>query len=220
MPSRLMRPATSPAERSERSKRYLLLLASGVLLVLALSVVGVMFRPPSAHARPTAAASAFNPHDATITPPVEAPTDTPVSATHTPVPKATSSGNGADNQEPSPIAQPSPVANAQPTVGAGASVDATGLPGASGPNGMQIAVISSCVTTILGLIVSIVAYRVLIRGGYGPFLRMLFLGKRASRRSARASSGRESRASRSSRGGYDGRYVTDDRPRDRSLRSR
>lgn len=76
--------------------------------------------------------------------------------------------------------QPTRVVVVLPTVGAGSGSGIGGLsPAAFGSNGLLVATTLSCVIAILGIVIAVIALNVLIRTGYGPFLRALVLGKRA-----------------------------------------
>jgi hypothetical protein len=60
---------------------------------------------------------------------------------------------------------------------------------------MVIATITGCVTGLIALITTVIAFTVLRRGGYAPFLRLLLLGNRAGMRGqsrAKATRGRGS----------------------------
>jgi len=82
---------------------------------------------------------------------------------------------------PTAVPQPTKIDLSQPT--AGPSVAATPPASSSlGSNGLTIAVALSCLTFILGLTVGGSALIILLRGGYGPFLRTLLPGGRTSRR--------------------------------------
>jgi hypothetical protein len=75
------------------------------------------------------------------------------------------------------------VVLSQPTFGSGGDGSAQGFsPAAFGSNGLLFATTLSCVVALLGLVVAIVALRILVRDGYGPFLRALLRGKRAGRK--------------------------------------
>ncbi len=148
---------------------------------------------------------------ATDTPvPVDTPTDVPTATdtpTDTPVP---SNGGGGSNGNPggsgsggggggSSTAAPdvTRVVFSQPTVAAGNDGAVPALAGATfGSNGLLLATTMSCVVGLLGLTVAGIALVVLMRRGYGPFLRALLRGKRAE-------------TTRSKRG-KDGVYDADD----------
>src|SRR5258708_2330405 len=96
--------------------------------------------------------------------------------------------------------QPTKVVLSQPTFGSGGDGSQQGFsPAAFGSNGLLFATTMSCVVALLGLIVAVVSIRILVRGGYGPFLRALLRGKRAGRK--RGAKGRA--AARSAGSGRD-----------------
>ena len=135
---------------------------------------------------------------ATDTPGVPPPTATPpgnsggggnATATTTAGPTATSeatttatpadTGGGYSGSGP----QPTRVVVAIATAGAGGPGGLQALsPAAFGSNGLLVAMTLSCVIAILGLIIAVISMNVLIRTGYGPFLRVLLLGNRAEGR--------------------------------------
>jgi|GEM_PF-5062001 len=102
-----------------------------------------------------------------------------------------------------PGPQPTRVTFSQPTVGASARFDSPGITGApDGPNGLVIATITSCITALLALITTAIAFSVLRRGGYAPFLRTLLLGARAGKRGqTRAGGSRRRNSARGALGG-------------------
>jgi hypothetical protein len=101
-----------------------------------------------------------------------------------------------------PGPQPTRVNFSQPTVGAATRFDSPGITGApDGPNGMVIATITSCVTALLAIITTVIAFTVLRRGGYAPFLRLLLLGARGGQ--SRGKSARDRRGGQRSLGAYD-----------------
>lgn len=53
-------------------------------------------------------------------------------------------------------------------------------------SGIQLAVTLSCVTAIAGLIIAVITLTILIRGGYGPFLRALLPARLRGKSSAKA----------------------------------
>src|SRR5487761_2764823 len=61
-----------------------------------------------------------------------------------------------------------------PTISAGSSGVVT--PAAPPTAGVTLAYTLTCVTTIIGLIITVVTLAIMLRGGYGPFLRALFFG--------------------------------------------
>lgn len=140
---------------------------------------------------------------ASTTPPTATPTDTP-GRPPTRTPAASPSPSGSPSPSPTgatqPTAttppnngggggggggdvgpQPTKVVFTQPTAGAGGGGPLGGFsPTAFGSNGLLLATTSSCIVSLLGLLIAAVALTVLLRGGYGPFLRALLHGKRAS----------------------------------------
>lgn len=75
------------------------------------------------------------------------------------------------------------VVYSQPTVGVSDNGPLQGLsPSAFGSNGLLLASTLSCVVALLGVIIAAIALLVLMRGGYGPFLKALLRGKRAGRK--------------------------------------
>jgi hypothetical protein len=102
-----------------------------------------------------------------------------------------------------PAPQPTRVNFSQPTVGASARFDSPGITGApGGPNGLVIATITGCVTGLIALITTVIAFTVLRRGGYAPFLRLLLLGNRlGTRGQSRARGARGRGTSRHAFGG-------------------
>lgn len=105
-------------------------------------------------------------------------------ATDTPIDTG-AGGGGGDGGYQGSGPQPTRVVLAQPTAGSGSDIGAQGLsPAAFGSNGLLVAMTLSCVVSILGLVIAIIALNMLIRGGYGPFLRVLLLGNRAGSQSA------------------------------------
>lgn len=92
------------------------------------------------------------------------------------------SGNGGDGGNGPTSAGPdvTRVVFSQPTVAAGNDSAVPGLGGATfGSNGLLLATTMSCMVGLLGLTVAGIALMVLVRRGYGPFLRALVRGKRA-----------------------------------------
>src|SRR5487761_2283657 len=61
-----------------------------------------------------------------------------------------------------------------PTISAGSSGVVT--PAAPPTAGVTLAYTLTCVTTIIGLIITVVTLAIMLRGGYGPVLRALFFG--------------------------------------------
>jgi hypothetical protein len=107
--------------------------------------------------------------------------------------------------QPRATATPEPTSGAfsQPTVGVSTPVAPATNP-ALGSSGLAIATVLGCVTGVLGLLLGSIALTVLLRGGYGPFLRTLLPG--AKRRMARArAAGRAGGRSPRPSGNYSGR---------------
>jgi hypothetical protein len=117
--------------------------------------------------------------------------------TKTPAVTRTASPTRAPTQSNfTPGPQPTRVTFSQPTVGASARFDSPGITGApDGPNGLVIATITSCITALLALITTAIAFSVLRRGGYAPFLRTLLLGARAGKRGQTRAGGSRGRNS-------------------------
>jgi hypothetical protein len=143
------------------------------------------------------------------------PTDTPNGPpfpTRTPRETATAPSEATDTVVPThaptqpnftPGPQPTRVNFSQPTVGASARFDSPGITGASGgPNGLVIATITGCITGLIALITTVIAFTVLRRGGYAPFLRLLLLGNRLGMRGQS-----RARATRATRGGDSARRA-------------
>src|SRR5579859_5459712 len=77
------------------------------------------------------------------------------------------------------------VVYSQATVGTNDNSPLQGItPSAFGSNGLLLASTLSCVVAILGVIIAAIALLVLVRGGYGPFLKAMLGGKRAGRKRA------------------------------------
>ncbi len=71
----------------------------------------------------------------------------------------------------------SPTPAAVPTISAGSAGSIA--PAAPALTGATIATALTCVTTLIGLVIAVITLSILLRGGYGPFLRaMIFGGKR------------------------------------------
>jgi hypothetical protein len=188
----------SKAERVSRHRRAL---ASCALAILWLVVLGV--GALAVGGAPTAQAhGALNP--ASNPSPTDTPSGPPFSTrtprvTATPTETAEASKTVVPTREPTQPnstagPQPTRVNFSQPTVGASARFDSPGITGApGGPNGLVIATITGCITGLIALITTVIAFTVLRRGGYAPFLRLLLLGNRLGMRgqsSGRAARGR------------------------------
>lgn len=92
-------------------------------------------------------------------------------------------GGGGGNGPTSAGPDVTRVVFSQPTVAAGNDSAVPGLGGATfGSNGLLLATTMSCMVGLLGLTVAGIALMVLVRRGYGPFLRALMRGKRAGQR--------------------------------------
>jgi hypothetical protein len=138
--------------------------------------------PPTVTATPTATRTSRKP---TPTPTPTTGTIATKTPTATPVPANNGGGGGgAGTGGGSPSGpQPTKVVLSQPTIGASDSGPLGGLGAATnGANGVWIASLFGCITAILGILVAAIALSVLVRGGYGPFLRALALGSRAKQR--------------------------------------
>jgi hypothetical protein len=193
--------------KAARVSRHRRALASCALAILWLVVLGV------------GALALGNAHTAqahSAAPPT--PTDTPGGPpfpTRTPRETATATSEATDTAVPTraptqpnftPGPQPTRVNFSQPTVGASARFDSPGITGApGGPNGLVIATITGCVTGLLALVTTVIAFTVLRRGGYAPFLRLLLLGNRLGMRGqSRARATREGGNTRRALGGSHG----------------
>jgi hypothetical protein len=188
--------------KAERVSRHRRALASCALAILCLVVLGV--GALAIGGSPTAQAhSAINNADTptpTDTPSGPPPTRTP-RGTATPTETAEATQTVAPTRAPTQPnftagPQPTRVNFSQPTVGASTRFDSPGITGApGGPNGLVIATITGCITGLIALITTVIAFTVLRRGGYAPFLRLLLLGNRLGMRGqsrARAARGRGS----------------------------
>jgi hypothetical protein len=193
------------ATGGNRQRRALLLLVTGVWLALAgLALSGAAasaaaspltsFAGPASTVTPTPGTATptptYTPHPgATATPSVSptvtvttTPSVTPTSPP--PTPTDTPYGGGGDIGP-----QPTKVVSQLPSAGGGGGGTFGGLsPGAIGSNGLLLATTSSCIVSLLGLLIAAIALSVLLRGGYGPFLKALLRGKRAGRKGAGAGS--------------------------------
>lgn len=187
-----------------RERRILALVAALGLLMFVGAAIVQLAPPNNAHASQLVGNAPFD--APTDTPTVGGVTDTPTptatrtrrptptptaatTATTTTTPTATTApvnngngGGGAGTGGDTPNGpQPTKVVLSQPTIGASDGGPLGGINATSnGANGVLIASLFGCVTMILGILVAAVALSVLVRGGYGPFLRALALGKRAS----------------------------------------
>lgn len=119
-------------------------------------------------------------------------TATTKTPTVTPVPANNDNGGGGAGTggDSSTGPQPTKVVLSQPTIGASDNGPLGGINGTNnGANGVWIASLFGCFTAILGILVAAIALSVLVRGGYGPFLRALALGRRANKQGANGSTG-------------------------------
>lgn len=128
---------------------------------------------------------------ATATPSGPKPTATPSgpkpTATATQAPASNGGGSnggnyggngGSDGSGP----QPTKVVLSQPTVSDGANSPLQGLTSSGfASNGLLLSTVLGCIVAVLGIITAAVSLFVLLQGGYGPFLRALWLGKRAGK---------------------------------------
>ncbi len=132
----------------------------------------------AAVASPTATSAASTP-SATVT---GTATDV-ATATATAAPPPVTTGGGSYQGGGTTGPQPTRVVFTQPTVGSDGGGPLQGLSSSAfASNGLLIATTLSCVAAVLGIIIAAVALSVLIRGGYGPFLKSLWRGRRGSRR--------------------------------------
>jgi hypothetical protein len=192
------------AERASRHRRALASCALAVLWLLVLGVGALAVGNAQTAQAHSAANAAPTPTDTPGGPP---PTRTP-RETATPTETAEATKTVAPTREPTqpnftPGPQPTRVNFSQPTVGASARFDSPGITGApGGPNGLVIATITGCITGLLALITTVIAFTVLRRGGYAPFLRLLLLGNRLGKRGqSRTRAARERGNSRRALGG-------------------
>ena len=184
-------------------RRALVLLVAGVWLALA----GIALSGTAVRVSAAPFVTPSDTPSATPTTPTEAPTATPTNTPHpggsptpsvspsvtatgtatgtptTAPPTATSGdtgggGGGGNGGDVGP--QPTKVVSQLPSAGGNGSGPLGGLsPGAFGSNGLLLAATSSCIVALLGLLIAAIALSVLLRGGYGPFLKALLRGKRA-----------------------------------------
>lgn len=185
--------------------RSALLLIVVVWLALVVGVVAQAHGAATAGSAPQVAETRTPPTKT----PFGGPTDTPtLTATATPAITASPSVTVTITVTPTdtptvyvnsgPAApQPTKLVLSQPTVGSGGGGLGGGIAGL-GDSSMFIAVVLGCVTSVLGIVIGGVALLALIRSGYGPFLRALFLGKRARPKAAPA--GKTANGSASARG--------------------
>lgn len=257
--ARVARPSPSGTRplataRGQAMRRALVLLVAGVWLALAgIALSGIAHAAPSPSSTNVvglAALATCTPPPPCNTTPTDIATATPTAtatpsvipsatATKTPTsvpPTATTGGNGGGGGGgggPGDVGpQPTKVVSQLPSADSGGGGGPLGGfgPGAFGSNGLLLATTSSCIVGLLGILIAAIALVVLLRGGYGPFLKALLRGKRAGdMRGKRGAKGGLAAASASTssnrygfggaRGAYDGRWSDprrdreDDRPR-------
>ncbi|HEY7849380.1 MAG TPA: hypothetical protein VIC27_04905 [Ktedonobacterales bacterium] len=85
---------------------------------------------------------------------------------------AIAAGATATSTPITPVGTPTPAA--VPTISAGTAGSIA--PAAPTLTGATIATSLTCVTTIIGLLIAVITLGILLRGGYGPFLRALVFG--------------------------------------------
>src|SRR5579859_5830111 len=173
-----------------------------LLLVLSILVSPAVFAfgsvsLPKIPAGASSVCSLCSPAVSATLPPTATPTATPTgAATPTPgaSPTATATatattapnGGGGEGGGGGPAGpNVTRVVYSQATVGTNDNSPLQGItPSAFGSNGLLLASTLSCVVAILGVIIAAIALLVLVRGGYGPFLKALLGGKRAGRKRA------------------------------------
>ena len=74
-----------------------------------------------------------------------------------------------------PVDTPTPFTASSISAGASSAI----APAAPSTGSITIAATLTCVTTIIGLIIAVVTLTILLRGGYGPFLRAMLFGAKA-----------------------------------------
>src|SRR5579872_5882427 len=196
---------TGPSRRSPLRALVLAIACGWLLLVLSILVSPAVFAFGSVQLPKVPAASPSGPtgcigncptNTPSTVPPTNTPTVTPAgTATATPrtSPTATATtppgggGGGGGGQGGGGGGPAGPnvtrVVFSQPTVGASDNGPLQGLtPSAFGSNGLLLASTLGCVVAVLGIIIAAIALLVLVRGGYGPFLKALLRGKRADRK--------------------------------------
>lgn len=109
-----------------------------------------------------------------------------------------SAADGTPQPSPSatlaPVATPAPIP--APTIGPGSAGQIAPLTPSTGMVGLMVAF--GCIGGVVGLVIAVIILVVLMRRGYGPFLRSLLLGKRAganrkANRNAGSGDGRDER---------------------------
>lgn len=178
------------AERVLRRRRALVSCALAILWLVVLGVGALALGgSPTAQAHGAVNGAVNAPPTPTDTPGSGPPPTRTPRVTATPTQTAEATKTVAPTREPTqpnftPGPQPTRVNFSQPTVGASARFDSPGITGApGGPNGLVIATITGCITGLIALITTVIAFTVLRRGGYAPFLRLLLLGNRLGTRS-------------------------------------
>ena len=195
------RPATGV---HDPMRRALVLLVAGVWLALAgLALSSGASRAVAAPFVALTSPFTSSPSDSPSPSPSESPSPTPTDTPHpggtptpsltpstTPTTTATSTATATATVAP-PVAtnpgdigpQPTKVVSQLPSSDSGGGGSLGGLtPGAFGSNGLLLATTSSCIVGLLGLLIAAIALAVLLRGGYGPFLKALLRGKRAGQK--------------------------------------
>ncbi|MGH2515516.1 MAG: hypothetical protein ACRDHP_07655, partial [Ktedonobacterales bacterium] len=148
--------------------------------------------PPQSTPTPTPTATVAGTTTPSTTPSVSPPT-----ATATTAPAGGGGGGGGNGGGGGGPAGPNVtrVVFSQPTFGANDNSPLQGLtPSAFGSNGLLLASTLSCVVALLGVIIAAIALLVLVRGGYGPYLKALLRGKRAGRKRGKGGEQAESAA--------------------------
>ena len=199
------------AERISRHRRALVSCALAVVWLTLLAVGALAVgASPTAHAHSAINAIPRN----TGTPggppfPTRTPRETATATAEATKTVAPTRAPTQSNSTPAP--QPTRVNFSEPTVGASARFDSPGITGApGGPNGMVIATITGCITGLIALITTAIAFTVLRRGGYAPFLRLLLLGNRLGMRGqsrSMATRGKTRRAPGATRGEVNRNYA-------------
>ena len=86
-----------------------------------------------------------------------------------------------------PVDTPTPFTASSITAGSSNAI----APAAPSTGGIAIAVTLTCATTIIGLIIAVVTLTILLRGGYGPFLRAMIFGSKARGKGQKGSASAE-----------------------------
>ena len=190
---------SAAASKHGRMRRALVLLVAGVWLALAglaLSgaAMGVSAAPFSALATNTPTATPTTPPASPSASSTSTGTPTSIaspSATATRPPRSTPT-TAPTAVPPTPTSagdigpQPTKVVSQLPSADGGGGGPLGGLSaGAVGSNGLLLATTSSCIVGLLGLLIAAIALVVLLRGGYGPFLKALLRGKRTGEKNGK-----------------------------------